>query len=186
MPPCANCSRSVTARAAPSNRPGVRLVEDTDHGGRHDDSNAGTRPHRGHLGHRPGALDRRVQGAAPDDQHGAGRFATFDGSIHTGDHVTESTVTATIDATSIDTGNTQRDAHIRSADFFDTDNHPTWTFRSTDVHASGEELLVEGYLTINRNDFGVDIAMPLDGGGVVVGDTVHVELEIQGVLRQDA
>jgi polyisoprenoid-binding protein YceI len=148
-----------------------------------------------------------------------GRFGAFAGSIRTGEHIADSAVTATIDATSIDTGNAQRDAHVRSADFFDTANHPSWAFRSTDVHAQGTEVLVEGYLTIkgvtrpvslslaitgfgadgsggvragfsatttiNRNDFGVDIAMPLDGGGVVVGDKVHVELEIQGVLRQD-
>ena len=37
--------------------------------------------------------------------------------------------------------------------------------------------------TINRNDFGVDIAMPLDGGGVVVGDKVTINLEIEAVLR---
>jgi polyisoprenoid-binding protein YceI len=36
---------------------------------------------------------------------------------------------------------------------------------------------------INRNDFGVDIKMPMDGGGVVVGDKVSVELEIEAVLR---
>ena len=36
---------------------------------------------------------------------------------------------------------------------------------------------------INRSDFGVDIAMPLDGGGVVVSDKVQVALEIEGVLR---
>ncbi len=38
--------------------------------------------------------------------------------------------------------------------------------------------------TINRNDFGVDISMPLDGGGVVVGDKVTITLEIQAVLRK--
>ena len=37
--------------------------------------------------------------------------------------------------------------------------------------------------TINRNDFGVDISMPLDGGGVVVGDNVTINLEIEAVLR---
>src|SRR5919112_5349721 len=60
-----------------------------------------------------------------------GRFATFSGEIVTAEDFTGSTVTATIDASSIDTGNEQRDAHIRSADFFDVANHPTWTFRST-------------------------------------------------------
>jgi polyisoprenoid-binding protein YceI len=38
--------------------------------------------------------------------------------------------------------------------------------------------------TIDRNDFGVDIKMPLDGGGVVVSDKVQITLEIEGVLRQ--
>lgn len=37
---------------------------------------------------------------------------------------------------------------------------------------------------INRNDFGVDIKMPMDGGGVVVGDTITVHLEIEAVLGQ--
>ena len=36
---------------------------------------------------------------------------------------------------------------------------------------------------INRNEFGVDIKMPMDGGGVVVGDKITVELEIEAVLR---
>ena len=37
--------------------------------------------------------------------------------------------------------------------------------------------------TINRSDFGIDISMPLDGGGVVVGDKIQIALEIEGVLR---
>jgi polyisoprenoid-binding protein YceI len=146
-----------------------------------------------------------------------GRFATFTGEIVTGADVTASSVRATIDATSIDTGNEQRDGHVRSADFFDVENHPTWTYVSTGVRADGDDLVIDGDLTIkgvtrsvplalevngfgpdayggtragftatttiNRNDFGVDIAMPLDGGGVVVGDKVQITLEIQGVLR---
>lgn len=146
-----------------------------------------------------------------------GRFAGFSGEIVTGSDITSSEVTATIDATSIDTGNEQRDGHIRSADFFDVENHPAWTYRSTGVRADGDGYVVDGELTIkgvtrqvplaleitgfgpdfsggtragfsatgkiNRNDFGVDIRMPLDGGGVVVGDTVQITLDIQGVLR---
>ena len=38
--------------------------------------------------------------------------------------------------------------------------------------------------TVNRSDFGVDIALPLDGGGVVVSEKVQVALEIEAVLRQ--
>jgi polyisoprenoid-binding protein YceI len=147
-----------------------------------------------------------------------GRFGTFSGQIVTGDAVTGSSVTATIVPASIDTGNAQRDAHIRSADFFDVANHPLWTFRSTGVRADGGGLVVDGDLTIkgvtrsvplalevngigpdadggtrvgisasttiDRNDFGVDIKLPLDGGGVVVGDIVQISLEIEAVLRQ--
>jgi polyisoprenoid-binding protein YceI len=147
-----------------------------------------------------------------------GRFGTFSGEIVTGENLTDSTVTATIDASSIDTNNEQRDGHIRSADFFDVENHPQWTFRSTALRVDGEDLALDGELTIkgvtkpvtlalevngfgpdawggtrtgfsasttiDRNDFGVDIKMPLDGGGVVVGDKVQISLEIEGVLRQ--
>jgi polyisoprenoid-binding protein YceI len=146
-----------------------------------------------------------------------GRFATFSGEIVTGEDVTGSSVTATIDATSIDTNNDQRNGHIRSADFFDVENHPTWNFTSTGVRTDGEDLVIDGNLTIkgvtkpvqlavevngfgpdayggtragftastsiNRSYFGVDIAMPMDGGGVVVGEKVQIQLEIEGVLR---
>ncbi|WP_232664162.1 YceI family protein [Pseudonocardia sp. TRM90224] len=147
-----------------------------------------------------------------------GRFATFTGSIVTGEDITGSEVSAEIDATSITTGNDQRDNHIRSADFFEVETHPTWTFRSSAVREDGGDLFLDGDLTIkgvtrpvslelevngfgpdayggtragfsaatsiNRNDYGVDIAMPLDGGGVVVGEKIQINLEIEGVLRQ--
>lgn len=146
-----------------------------------------------------------------------GRFTGFTGEITTGQDITASSVRAEVDATSIDTGNDQRDGHVRSADFFDVENHPRWGFTSTSVRADGDDLVVDGDLTIkgvtkpvslalevngfgpdafggtragftgtttvNRSDFGVDIAMPLDGGGVVLGEKVQITLEIQGVLR---
>ncbi|MCW2675377.1 MAG: uncharacterized protein JWR70_417, partial [Modestobacter sp.] len=60
-----------------------------------------------------------------------GYFRDFTGEIVTAEDPTRSSVTATIDLSSIDTRQEQRDAHIRSADFFDVDNHPQMTFRST-------------------------------------------------------
>src|SRR5215475_12747856 len=62
-----------------------------------------------------------------------GRFDKFEGTIVTGEKPEESTVTATIDASSINTNNDQRDGHIRSADFFEVESHPSWTFESTAV-----------------------------------------------------
>ena len=146
-----------------------------------------------------------------------GYFRDFSGAIVTAEDPAQSSVTATVDLSSIDTRQEQRDAHIRSADFFDVDNHPQMTFRSTAVRAHGADWAVEGELTIkgntrpvtlalelngfgpdayggvragfsarteiNRNEFGVDIKMPMDGGGVVVSDKISVELEIEAVLR---
>ncbi len=146
-----------------------------------------------------------------------GYFRTFSGVLVTAEDPAASTVEATIDMDSIDTRQEQRDAHIRSADFFDVGNHTVMTFRSTEVRTDGADWTVVGDLTIkgitkpvelelelngfgpdayggtragfsakteiSRKAFGVDIDMPMDGGGVVVGDKISVELEIEAVLR---
>ena len=146
-----------------------------------------------------------------------GYFREFSGEVVTAENPEQSTVTATIDMDSIDTRQEQRDAHIRSADFFDVGNHTVMTFRSTEVRADGADWTVVGDLTIkgitrpvelalevngfgpdayggfragfsaktsiSRKAYGVDIDMPMDGGGVVVGDKIDVELEIEAVLR---
>ena len=146
-----------------------------------------------------------------------GYFREFSGEVVTAADPALSTVHATVDMDLIDTRQEQRDAHIKSADFFDVGNHTVMEFRSTAVRAHGEDWVVEGDLTIkgitkpvtlalelngfgpdayggtragfsgkteiSRKEFGVDIDMPMDGGGVVVGDKVTVELEIEAVLR---
>jgi polyisoprenoid-binding protein YceI len=85
-----------------------------------------------------------------------GRFGVFSGDIVTGESPLDSSVTATIDLSSIDTGNEDRDNHLRSADFFEVDAH-------------------------KRSDFGVDFNAVLEAGGVVVGDRVDIYLEIEAV-----
>ena len=146
-----------------------------------------------------------------------GYFRSFSGEIITAEDPAQSTVNATIDLDSIDTRHEQRDAHIRSADFFDVGNHSVMTFRSTGVRTDGADWHVDGELTlkgitkpvtlelelngfgpdayggtragfsaktdISRKAFGVDIDLPMDGGGVVIGDKISVELEIEAVLR---
>ena len=78
-----------------------------------------------------------------------GYFREFSGELVTAEDPARSSVTATIDLGSIDTRQDQRDAHIRSADFFDVDNHPAITFRSTEVTAVDDDTLrVTGDLTI--------------------------------------
>ena len=149
-----------------------------------------------------------------------GHFAGFDAELVTAPDPLDSTISATVDLSSIDTGNADRDAHIRSADFFDVDQHPTLTYRSTSIRRDGDGFVVDGELTlhgvtrsvplalevngfqhaspfgdvragfsataeINRKDFGIEFNMPLEGGGVVVGEKVQIALEIEAIL-QDA
>jgi len=77
-----------------------------------------------------------------------GYFREFSGELVTAEDPAQSSVTATIDLGSIDTRQEQRDAHIRSADFFDVGNHTVMTFRSTEVRTDGADWTVVGDLTI--------------------------------------
>lgn len=79
-----------------------------------------------------------------------GRFGGFKGSlILDGADLTKSRVEASLDAASVNTHEPQRDAHLKSADFFDVGKFPTLSFKSTRVARSGEgELDVTGDLTI--------------------------------------
>ncbi|HUF85334.1 MAG TPA: YceI family protein [Acidimicrobiia bacterium] len=78
-----------------------------------------------------------------------GRFAGFEGAITIGDDPSGSSVEATIDAASVDTGNPDRDAHLRSPDFLDVEQFPQLSFRSTAVTEDGEDRYrVDGDLTV--------------------------------------
>jgi polyisoprenoid-binding protein YceI len=94
-----------------------------------------------------------------------GRFDKFEGTIVTAANPLESTVTATVDLTSISTGQEQRDAHIRSADFFEVETHPTMTFTSTGVRAGGDQFLLDGDLTIKGVTKPVTFSLEVSGFG---------------------
>ncbi|GAA2557728.1 MULTISPECIES: YceI family protein [Streptomyces] len=79
-----------------------------------------------------------------------GSFQDFSGTLHL-DGADPSGSTATVDVVmdSIDTGNADRDGHLKSADFFKTDEFPTMTFRSTKAEAlGGDDYRITGDLTI--------------------------------------
>ena len=63
--------------------------------------------------------------------------------------ITKSSVQASVEAASINTREAQRDAHLKSADFFDVEKYPTLDFKSTKVEKDGDELKVTGQLTIH-------------------------------------
>jgi polyisoprenoid-binding protein YceI len=62
--------------------------------------------------------------------------------------ITKSSVAATLDATTVNTGNEGRDKHLKSADFFDVEKNPTLTFKSTAITNSGGKLQLIGDLTL--------------------------------------
>jgi polyisoprenoid-binding protein YceI len=79
-----------------------------------------------------------------------GHFKKFDGKIELDEKdPTKSTVVVNIDTRSIDTNEEKRDAHLRNADFFDSDKFPAMTFKSTKVQKLGKnKYKVIGDLTI--------------------------------------
>ena len=142
-----------------------------------------------------------------------GRFSDFSADIVIGEDPLQSTVNATVQMASIDTGEGAHDDHLRTNEFFDIENHPTMTFRSTGLEGSGDEYKLSGDLTIrgvtkpvtfdlevggvgkdpwgntragftvtgtiNRKDFGVEWNAPLETGGVLIGDKVNIEIDIE-------
>ncbi|MGH9412481.1 MAG: YceI family protein [Terriglobales bacterium] len=80
-----------------------------------------------------------------------GRFSGVSGALQLNEaDLTDSTVTASIEAGSIDTREPQRDAHLKSADFFDVENFPTLSFTSTGIARDEDgEITVAGDLTMH-------------------------------------
>jgi polyisoprenoid-binding protein YceI len=151
-----------------------------------------------------------------------GSFARWSGTVQVPDgDFSKATVALTIDASSIDTGVADRDAHLKSADFFDVGQYPELRFVGRRVQPrSGDDIDVVGDLTIkgitrevvlrveqhgqakdpwgnlrvafsaktsiDRKDFGLTWNQVLETGGVMVGDRVEIEAEIQAVKQVEA
>ena len=94
-----------------------------------------------------------------------GRFTDFSGVLEIAPNPLESTVQATVDLASITTGDDGRDAHLRSADFFDTDGggSPTMTFASTGLKEEDGEYVLFGDLTVRDVTRQVEFALEFEG-----------------------
>jgi len=150
-----------------------------------------------------------------------GRFRAFSGSVQLDEQdLTRSSARVEIDASSIDTGLAERDAHLRSPDFLDVQRFPKLTFESKRVErVSGERYRIHGDLTmrgvtraivleatydgqgkdpsgiyraaftattaLDRGAFGLKWNQALEAGGVLVGERVDIEIEVQ-VIRAAA
>jgi len=114
-----------------------------------------------------------------------GKFTKFSGELVTGENPLASSVAAEIDLASIDTGAEQRDGHLRSPDFFDTENHPVMSYRSTGIRAKGDGYVVDGELTLKGVTKNVPLTLELNGfgpdpyGGTRAGFTATGEINRQ-------
>jgi len=102
--------------------------------------------------------------------HVHGAFGNVKGTVTLNEKdITKSSVTATIDATTVSTGVVQRDTHLKSADFFDVVKNPAMTFQSSSLTNSGGKLRLIGNLTIN----GVTKSVTLDLDGPTPPQTMQ-------------
>ena len=93
-----------------------------------------------------------------------GSFNEFEGTIYLDDQdLTKSSVEVTIDAASVFTANEQRDDHLRSADFFDVENHPKITFKSGSIKKDGARYVAVGNLSIRGNTRLVELPFAVKG-----------------------
>ncbi len=94
-----------------------------------------------------------------------GQFTTFEAQIVTAPNPVDSTATAVIDLSSVNTGNEMRDNDLRSTNFFDVETHPKMTFVSTAIRQDNEIFLVDGDLTIRGVTKPVTLAVDVNGFG---------------------
>ncbi len=115
-----------------------------------------------------------------------GSFQTVEGTLQIAEDFTASSVEVTVDVASVNTKNEGRDEHLRGEDFFDVAQHPTMTFRSTQVRGSADEFTVVGELTLHGVTRTVELAAELGGQDVDVFGTTRVGFEATGeISRKD-
>ncbi|MEH0108529.1 YceI family protein [Tersicoccus sp. MR15.9] len=149
-----------------------------------------------------------------------GTFDSFTSTLNVGETLEQSSVVTDIDVASINSRDENRDGHVRGADFFDAENHPAISFRSTSVSGTPDDLVIEGELTIrgtsapvtltgelagvttdpfgitrtgvsastsiSRKAFGITWNAALEAGGVLVGDKVTIDLDVEYTAPQAA
>ncbi len=94
-----------------------------------------------------------------------GQFKDFEGTVTIADDPLESSVEARIELSSVDTRSTDRDKHLRSADFFSVEETPKMTFTSHGVRQVGDKLVATGDLTIKDVTKPVELNLDYLGAG---------------------
>lgn len=115
-----------------------------------------------------------------------GRFAEFEAELLVGDRADTTSVSATVDLASIDTGQPDRDAHVRSADLLDVERRPTMSFRSLGISGQGPAWRLDGELTIGDVTRPLALAIELGGLGPFMDGSNHAGFEANGqISRKD-
>jgi polyisoprenoid-binding protein YceI len=112
-----------------------------------------------------------------------GTFGTFSGAISIAEDGTPS-VTAEIAVDSVNTGNEQRDAHVKAADFFDVATYPTATFVSTAVRADGDDYVLDGDFTLRGVTKPVELKLEFNGVNPGMGHGEVAGFEASVVLNR--
>ena len=96
-----------------------------------------------------------------------GQFQKFDAAVETdGDDMSTAKVTFAADINSISTNNEQRDGHLKSGDFFDAENHPQLTFKSSRLEKADEENY-KLYGTLTMRGVSKEEVLDVEYGGIV-------------------
>lgn len=114
-----------------------------------------------------------------------GRFARFDADVLVGTTPESTVVAATVDLASVDTGNADRDAHIRADDMLDVARRPTMSFRSTSIAPAGDGWRLAGDLTIG--DVTRPLELDVELGGIAeypIDGSRHAGITASGDLRR--
>lgn len=114
-----------------------------------------------------------------------GRFDRFETALDVGPTLAETRVAATIDLASINTNNTDRDTHLRSTDFFSTDEHPAMRFISHGIQPAGEQWELQGEVTLNGHTRPLTLVVEFNGVQEFPGQNRrHAGFSATGSLRR--
>jgi polyisoprenoid-binding protein YceI len=109
-----------------------------------------------------------------------GRFDKFDATLTVDQDSAE--LQGTVDVTSLLVKDENLQAHLGSPEFFDVERYPAIDFRSTSLRREGDNLIVDGELTIKGNTHAVEGRGTIDGPGVTLGDAIKLGVVLETVV----
>ena len=115
-----------------------------------------------------------------------GRFREFEGTLEAAEDLADSRCYGTVKVASIDTGEPDRDAHLRRPDFFDAERYPEITFESTRIdHVDGPTYRITGDLTIRDETREVTLDATVEGAGEDPWGNERVGVSATGVINRN-